>query len=124
MLTRAPGTSIKSPPIEIHPAWFEEKSGAAAFCSAIAGALGIAHNRPARMPRAPPLTVNEYIAIPPRVLFLLQSIASANLKGLEYRPQGRPFWSPGSRTAPLTGWVKTVHYVGRELGDHKGRPHW
>src|SRR5882672_11249023 len=73
MLTRAPGTSIRSPPIDIHPAWFDEKSGGAARCSAIAGALGITQIRLARMPPAstPSLTVNEYIVVPPRVLFLL-----------------------------------------------------
>src|SRR6266849_3598801 len=67
MLTRAPGISVKSPPIDIHPVWFEEKSGGAAFSSAIAGALGIAQIRPARIPPAstPSLTVNEYM------LFLL-----------------------------------------------------
>src|SRR5882762_9194683 len=73
MLTRAPGTSIRSPPIDIHPAWFDEKSGGAARCSATAGALGITQIRLARTPPAstPSLTVNEYIAVPPRVLFLL-----------------------------------------------------
>src|SRR5215468_3555157 len=79
MLTRAPGASIRSPPIDIHPAWFDEKSAGAACCSAIAGALGIAQIRLARMPpaRTPSLIVNAYMAVPPRVLFLLLNVIGA-----------------------------------------------
>jgi hypothetical protein len=63
MPARAPGTSIKSPSIDIHPASFDEKSGAVALCSAIAGAFGIAQIRPARMmpARDPCLAVNPDI---------------------------------------------------------------
>src|SRR5262245_267466 len=79
MLTRAPPTSIRSPPIDIHPVWFDEKSGGATCCSALAGELGITQIRLARMPpaRTPSLTVNAYMAVPPRALFPLLNVIGA-----------------------------------------------
>src|SRR5689334_18735246 len=64
---RAPGTSMMSPPSDIHPTWFEERSGGAAFCCAAAGAIGVAHIKPTRMlpANACPLRLDGNMVAPP-----------------------------------------------------------
>src|SRR5215475_8988553 len=64
---RAPGTSMMSPPIDIHPTWFAEKSGETAFCCAAAGTIGVAHIRPTRIlpANACPLWLDGNMVAPP-----------------------------------------------------------
>src|SRR5580700_5888873 len=94
----APGGCMNSLPIDIHPVWFEEKSGGAAVCCANAGAFGAPHIKPARMlpvsTRSLILMMNEAMVAPPLSLYSrdqatpFPGVASSRRHGLRLRGLG------------------------------------